>query len=554
MTRTRSLRLCCLAAASAVFLAGALPPAQAGTAPAPSDWTFSEGTTEDLRKALVTGRTTCEEVIRGHLARIAAYDDELHSIITVSETALAEARELDRQKVSQGRKTGDLHCVPMVLKDNIDVAQLPTTAGSPVLDGMMPPDDAFVTRQLEEAGAIILGKANLDEFAFGFGGASALGGQVANPYDLSRGPGGSSSGTGAAVAAGLALAGLGTDTGGSIRIPSSAQGLVGIRPSMRLVSQDGVIPLSAFQDTAGPMCRAVEDCAAILEVLSEFDGSELSGQYTLPQQRDDRGVLLESESSYVEMAGTDHDQYTRGLNQNGLRGARIGVVRELFGDDPEVVAVLEDAISAMREAGAVVEKVEIPDLETILDFTSTSRFEFRDHLTNYLQDRPADGYPRTFDEVAALTESRKSTFDFYGMMGADRYDNPDYNLNTLERPDYVRPRLAAALDNMTMDGEALGEPYDALLYPTVLSLPRVGRAPVAGTNNRLSPFTGFPALTMPAGFTLATEEHPRLPVGMELLGREFDERTLIRLAYGYQETVEGTDLARIPPPTAPELE
>lgn len=559
MSPARMLRSVFVSAVSATLFLGALPAVHAAPPAHAADrgrqeFAFVEATIDDLRKALVTGEVTCTEVVEGYLTRIAAYDDELNSMIEVSDTALAEAAALDEEKVTRGSPTAPLHCVPMVLKDNIDAEGMPTTAGSTVLDGMMPPDDAFVTEQLKEAGAIILGKANLDEFAFGFGGSSSLGGQVNNPYDLTRGPGGSSSGTGAAVSANLAMAGLGTDTGGSVRVPSSVQGLVGIRPTMRLVSQDGVVPLAAFQDTVGPMCRTVQDCALILEVISEYDGSAFSGQYTAPQQRDDMGVLLGSEAAYDQMVGADHDGYTDALKKNGLRNARIGIVTELFGDDPEVLAVLDQAITTMRRSGAVVEEVEIPDLDEILGFTSNSRFEFRDHLTAYLQDRPEDGYPRSFEEVAMLTESRQSTFAFYAVTGADRYENPEYDRNTLERPGFVRPRLMAALENTTVDGQPLGEPYDALLYPSVQSLPRVGAPPVAGSNNRLSPFSGFPALTMPAGYAPATADHPILPVGMELLGREFDEETLIRLAYGYQEQVEGTAMARVAPPTAPELD
>ncbi|WP_336921485.1 amidase [Aquipuribacter sp. SD81] len=532
-------------------------PAQARPADRPvppqQELQLVEATIDELQKALVTGRTTCTEVVEGYLERIEAYDDQYLSYIELSDTALAEAAALDAQKATRGATTPPLFCVPVVLKDNIDVEGLPTTAGSPVLAGMLPPDDAFVTEQLTDAGAIVLGKANLDEFAFGFGGASALGGQVSNVYDLTRGPGGSSSGTGAAVAASLAMVGLGTDTGGSVRVPSSVEGLVGIRPTMRLVSQDGIIPLALFQDTAGPMCRAVEDCALTLQVMAGFDDADSSGQYTLPQQRDDRGVLLGSEAAYAEVVGVRPDAYTKALKPQGLRNARVGVVRALFGNDPEVIATMEEAIAAMEAAGATVEDVTVPDLGVVTSFTSNSRFEFKDHLTRYLSDRPVDGYPRTFDEVRALTPSRQSTFASYDVFGTDRYANPDYDLNTLERPGYVRPRLEAALDNTTLDGTALGEPYDALLYPSVVSLPRVGGSPSSGSNNRLSPYSGFPALSMPAGFTEATATRPALPVGMELLGREFDEPTLLRLAYGYQEAVEGTDLARQAPTTAPEL-
>lgn len=550
MTRP-SFRRASVALTATLLATAALAAPNVGASPPEFEW--SEATMDELRTALVTGRISCSEVVEGFLDRIDAFDDDLLSYIEVSDTALDEARALDDVKVTQGSKTPPMFCVPVVLKDNIDAVGMPTTAGSTVLAGMMPPDDAFVTSQLKDAGAIILGKANLDEFAFGFGGSSSLGGQVNNAYDLTRGPGGSSSGTGAAVAASLAMVGLGTDTGGSVRVPSSVEGLVGIRPTMRLISQDGVVPLALFQDTVGPMCRTVEDCAVLLDVLAGYDSSPGSGQYTLPQQRDDTGVLIGTEAEYESIVGARPDAYVKALKRNGLDGARIGVVRELFGDDDDVVAIMDAAIAAMESAGAVVDDIEVPELSVVTGFTSNSRFEFKDHLTDYLASRPDDGYPRSFDEVAAITESRQSTFAFYAGTGTDRYDNPDYNLNTLDRPAIVRERLMAALDNTDLAGNSLGEPYDVLLYPSVRSLPRVGRSPSSGSNNRLSPYSGFPALSMPAGFTLETEDQPRLPVGMEMLGREFDEPTLLKLAYSYQETVEGTSLARIAPPTAPEL-
>ena len=554
----RTRRLLAAASLCTAFAAAAPVVAPAAVAAPPAPFAWSEATMAEVRTALVTGRLTCTELVQGYLDRIAAYDrsgPRLQSVIAVSPTALDEAAALDAGRhPSKGRSTGRLHCVPLLLKDNIDVAGLPTTAGAVALAGSRPPDDAFVTRQLEAEGAIVLGKANLDEFAFGFGGSSEVGGLVRNPYEPSFGAGGSSAGTGAAVAASLAMAGLGTDTGGSIRVPSSVNGLVGIRPSMRLVSQDGIVPLSLFQDTAGPMCRVVADCATLLDVLAGFDPSASSGQYTLPQQRDDRGVLLPSAQAYREVVGVSDGAYSRALQGDGLDGARIGVVRALFGSDPAVLAVLDQAIAAMRDAGATVEEVTVPDLTTITGFVSMSSYEFKDHLTRYLQSWPSDqdGHPRTFEQVAAQATTRAGTFAANARTGTDRYANPTYQRNTLERPEYVRSRLTAALDNTDLAGTVLGEPYDALLYPSVVSLPRPG-APNAGSNNRLSPYSGFPALSMPAGLTPATGTRPALPVGMELLGREFDEATLLDLAHGYEQLVAGTALARQAPTTTPEL-
>lgn len=556
MRRTLSTSLVAGAVALATSLAvgpqaTAAPPAN----PGPPSFGWSETSIAQARQALVTGRITCTELVQGYLDRIEAFDDDLNVFISLNPDALAEAAALDAQRPNRGAKTPPLHCMPLVLKDNIDATGMPTTAGAAVLAQSTPPDDAFLAAELKEAGAIVLGKVNLDEFAFGFGGSSALGGQARNPYDLRFGPGGSSSGTGVAVSASLAIAGLGTDTGGSIRVPSSVTGLVGIRPSMRLLSQDGIVPLAPFQDTAGPMCRVVEDCAELLSVLVGFDGSEFSGQYTEAQQRTDTGVLLGSAAEYAAMVGVEPREYTRALKRDGLEGARIGVVRALFGSDPAVLAVLDQAIEAMRAAGATVEDVEIPELSTILSrYASVSTYEFKDSLTAYLQSWPSDvdGHPQTYEEVQAAATTRAGTFRSYATAGTDRLSNPLYLRNTEERPAFVRARLDAALENTTLDGEVLGEAYDALMYPSVQSLPRVG-SPAAGSNNRLSPFSGYPALSMPAGFTPATADRVALPVGMELLGREFDEATLIRLAYGYQTAVEGTGLARQAPTTVPEL-
>ncbi|MGH2711249.1 MAG: amidase [Actinomycetota bacterium] len=534
--------------------ARALPGSEAGF-----EWV--EATIEEIHGAFEDGSLDCESLVRGYTQRIAAYDNagpSLQSVISVDADAAAEAMALDAA-FEHGGPVGPLHCVPIVLKDNIDTYDLPTTAGSRSLESARPPDDAFIVARLRAAGALVLGKANMDEFAMGFKGSSSLGGQVRNPYDLTRGPGGSSSGTGAAVAASLATAGLGTDTGGSIRVPSSVEGLVGIRPSLRLLSQDGVIPLAHFQDAVGPMCRTVQDCAALLTVMTGFDPGPFSGQNTEALQRDDEAVAISSEADYLAETGLAPGyRYTDALDADGLRGARIGVVRALFGPDPEVRGVMEEAIQAMREAGATVEDVVIPDLSTITGYASVSRWEFRDHLTQYLQSWPSDqdGHARTFEEVALSLEyetERALNFLDYGVSGAARYMNPDYERNTHERSDYVGPRVLAAMNHTDLAGTQLGQPYDALLYPSLQSPPAVGGPPTTGPNNRLSPFTGLPALSMPAGFTVATPERPALPIGLELLGREFAESTLIRLAYGYQEVVKGTLLERQAPATTPEL-
>jgi amidase len=552
-----------LATAALVAPAGAAAappdtPAATGTLPAQA-FTWEEATTASVHRALTTRRLTCQQLVQGYLDRIEAYDTQgpaLRTMIAINPDALDDAAELDRLR--RGPRTpgaGRMHCVPVLVKDNVDVAGIPTTAGSAAMSDVVPPDDAFIVEQLRDEGAIVLGKANMDKFAFGFAGFSTVAGQTRNAYEPAFGPGGSSSGSAAAIGANLGLVAIGTDTGGSLRVPATVNGVVSIRPSMRLLSQDGIVPLALFQDTAGPMCRAVEDCALMLETMAGYDGSALSGQYTLPQQRDDTGVLIGSASDFRSIVGTSERAYTRALDPDGLDGARIGVVRALFGNDPDVNAVLDQALEQMELAGATVEDVTIPNLTQITSYVSLSNYEFYDHLTLYLRSWPledGDTRPFHFEDVAARVTERVGTFNQRRNLGQDRFGNATYLVNTEERPGYVRPRLRAALDNVDLDGQTLGEPYDALLYPSVLSLPRPG-SPNAGTNNRLSPYSGFPAMTMPAGFTEPTDDRVALPVGVEFLGREFDEATLIRLAYGYQATVAGTPLARQAPRTTPEL-
>ncbi|MCU1693653.1 MAG: hypothetical protein JWM64_2744 [Frankiales bacterium] len=559
-----------LTAGIALATLAVLAPTSSSPASAAEPFRWTEATIAQVHSALLDGRVTCREVVIGYLARIAAYDRQgpsFNSIIAVDPSAVAQADALDADQARTGTLAGRLHCVPVAVKDNIQVQGLPTTAGSAALAGARPPGEAFVVQRLRSEGAVVLAKANLDEFAFGFGGASEVGGQVHNAYDVTRGPGGSSSGSGASVAASLALTALGTDTGGSVRVPASVEGLVGIRPSMRLLSQRGIVPLALFQDTAGPICRVVQDCATMLDALVGHDPSSSSGQYTSPQQRDDTGVLLPDPATYTATTGGVAGRYSAAVAPTGLQGARLGVVRALFGTDPAVVGTLDAAITRMRAAGATVDEVTVPDLSTITSpYSSLSAFEFKDQLTRYLQSWSSDEdkHPRTFEAVQARAASATaSTFAAYAVSGNNRYSNPAYVKNTVERPAYVRPRLLAALDNTTLSGQSLGSPYDALLYPSVQSLPRVGAAPASGNNNRLSPFSGFPALSMPAGYTAATSTAttatgtattvPPLPVGMELLGREFAEATLVRLASGYQSVVAGTPQGRQAPTTVAEL-
>ncbi|MEC9408186.1 MAG: amidase family protein [Pseudomonadota bacterium] len=523
------------------------------------EFTWVEATVADVHDALAAGTLSCVDLVQGYLDRIAAYDRQgptLNSVIAINPSALEDAAALDTAYAESGL-TGPLHCAPVLLKDNFDAAGMVTSAGATALDNARPPDDAFSVAGIRAAGGLILGKANMDEFAFGFVGSSSMGGQVHNPYDPTRGAGGSSSGSGAAIAASLALIGTGSDTGGSIRVPSSLGGLVGIRPSLRLVSQDGILPLAHFQDVGGPMCRTVRDCALLLDAMVGFDPGPGSGQYNEPTTRPEDGATpVADAASYAALVGLP-DAYADGLSADGLLGARIGIVRELFGSNADVIAVIDAALQAMVAAGATVEDVTIEDLDSITSYSSVSRWEFRDHMTEYLESWPSDedGHLRSFEAVVASGGYENDSLFVLVLdaaSGHTREFDPTYLENVRERGPFVRARLQAALDNRLLDGTQQGAAYDVLLYPSVLGLaPSAGSSPNTGSNNRLSPFSGFPAVSVPAGLA-ATD--PALPVGMELLGREFDEARILRLAYAYEQQVAATPgLGRAAPAYTPEL-
>ncbi|MQW91737.1 amidase [Acinetobacter wanghuae] len=520
-----------------------------------------EATISDLHASLQSKGATCVDVVQSYLDRIDAYDIQgptLSSVIRINPKILEEAAELDQYYAKNAKFKGDLHCVTVMAKDNIDVVNMPNTAGSSALLDNFPSDDAYIIKNIKEKGGLILGKANLDEFAFGFGGKSTVGGQAKNVYDLTKGPGGSSSGTGTAISASLAMVGIGTDTGGSIRVPSSVQGLVGLRPSLRLLSLDGIIPLAPTQDTAGPMCRKVVDCAKLMDAMVGFDGSASSNQrsdfiYNAP--------LLTSATAYQALVKQPNSYVP---HEASLQGKRIGLVRDAYGTNEEallVKGVIEQAAEALRQAGAVVEEVEVSDLSTILgstkitddkghtgSFSSLSGFEFKKSLTDYLN--TANSQYKSYDELAA-SGKMISSFKGYDRDPSAESFIKDYALNTLTRSPFVRSRLNAALDNNALDGTSKGVGYDALAYPSITGfVGNLGGSPTTGSNNRMSPFSGFPALSVPAGTVNYTKrsEYP-LNVNIEFMAREFDEPTLFNVAIAFEKA----NPARLTPSHTPAL-
>src|ERR1700731_4195203 len=350
----------------------------------------------DVHKAILAGTLTCHNLVQQYLDRIHAYDQQgpaINSMLYVNPASLEQADAFDRD-FERTHKLKPLGCIPIVLKDNFDTADMPTTAGALTLKGAQPEKDAFAVKRLREAGALILGKSNLQEFASGGISVSSLGGQVKNPYDLTRTPGGSSGGTGAAVAANFAAAGTGSDTGGSIPPPSSAKSLVGLRPTRGLISRDGIVPVSFTQDTIGPMTRNVADTASLLDAMVGYDPNDPVTALSV---------------------GNIPKTYTAFL-QNGLKGARLGVLTNLFGSGPEYEEVnraMAKAIDTLQEQGAVIVRLEDPALDTAM-LTAKFRLnepEFKAALNRYLQQQGSRAPVHSLAEIIASGQYYKPTLE-----------------------------------------------------------------------------------------------------------------------------------------------
>ncbi|MCY4635642.1 MAG: amidase family protein [Acidobacteria bacterium] len=494
-------------------------------------------TIEDLNRAFDAGTLTSEQLVQSYLARIAAYDDagpELNAVIALNPEAMARARALDAVRAAEGARS-PLHGIPVVLKDNLDTADLPTTAGSVLLAGSLPPDDAFLVRKLRDAGAIVLAKVNMSEFASG-GAMSSLGGRTRNPHDLTRTPSGSSGGTGAAIAAAYAQVGLGTDTGGSVRGPSTANGIAGLKPTYGLLSRDGIVPLALSFDTAGPMARHVYDVAAALGVMTGVDPAD---------------------AATARSAGRFDTDYTQYLDPDALRGARIGVARDFLGQDAEVDWIVEASLDVLRDAGATVVDVRFP--EWLLDapghFYAPIRYrEFRAQIADYLATLEP-GFPTT---LAGLIEGavRINGREDGGVLpnpGRWRLMREEEESGRFSDPEsravraHGLPLVRAAIEGI-MDAEELA----AIVYPT--SPRRPGRADIAPAPSggggraatRYANLTGFPDLIVPAGFT-----GEGLPVGLSFLGRAFDEPRLLALGYAFEQATRARRLPMHTPPLEP---
>jgi Asp-tRNA(Asn)/Glu-tRNA(Gln) amidotransferase A subunit family amidase len=474
-----------------------------------------ELTIAQIHKAMRARKLTSRQLVQAYLNRISAYDQvtRLNAIVIVNPNALAEADRLDQEFRRTG-KLRPLHGIPVIVKDNYNTKDLQTTGGSLALKGSIPPTDAYQVKKLREAGAIVLAKSNMAEWAFNpYLTVSSIAGITRNPYDLERVPAGSSGGTAAAVAANFGVIGLGTDTGNSIRGPSSHNSLVGIRPTMGLASRAGIIPLYLRNDVGGPIARTVADAAQLLAVIAGYDPAD-------PITKMSEGKALHN--------------YTQFLERNSLKGARIGVVRRYVDTpttDPEVKALFEKAIADLKAQGAViVDPFVIPDYEKLTQNIWCDTFQY--DVNNYLASLGPNAPYKTIAEIV-----KSGLYSPYIDARIKR------TLETKTAPGEMQPpcldvyhdaRNIAFRDVIlrAMDKDQL----DAIIYPTWSNAPRkVGDldSPAGDNSQYISPQTGFPAITVPMGFT-----HGSLPAGVTFVGRSFTEPMLIRFAFVYEQATK----------------
>ena len=491
---------------------------------------FMESTILETHAALEAGTITSEQLVQKYLDRIAAYDKQgpaVNAIIKLNPNALAEARALDAaRKANTKQQRGPLYGIPMVLKDNYDTFDMTTSAASLSLATSLPPDDAYLTRRLREAGAIFIAKTNMHEFAFGITTISSLGGQTLNPYDLTRNPGGSSGGTGAGISSNFATVGMGTDTCGSIRIPSSHNSLTGLRVTQNLFSRDGIIPLSLTQDVGGPLARDVTDLAVVLDATAGFDPNDPVTEIS----------TLHTPASYRDF-----------LQTGKLNGARFGLMTDVLVTTPadqEVANVILGAAQELRGLGATVVNVAIPDFANVSN-TSVINFEFNENLNAYLAATPNAPY-KTLQEIfnsGKFTPSLTNTLA-NALLPTNTTSSPTYLARLQGRVAFKQALVKAMDDNQ----------LDALIYPTIRQKPILVTAGTAqpGSNCKVSAQSGLPAISVQAGFTPDDGPGgPPIPVGMEFLGREFTEGDLLGLAYSWEQA---THHRRPPDENVPELQ
>ena len=523
MNRRDFLQAGVLGSALALSLHARSESAIAGTSSTVRDFEFEEVTIQELREAMMSGKQSARAITKSYLERIEEIDrrgPQLKSVIEINPDATAIAEALDRERKERGPRSA-LHGIPVLIKDNIDTAdKMKTTAGSLALVESKPLRDAFVAQRLREAGAVTIGKTNLSEWAnfrstHSTSGWSARGGQTRNPYALDRNPCGSSSGSGAAVAANLCAVAVGTETDGSIVCPSSANSIVGLKPTLGLVSRAGIIPIAHSQDTAGPMTRTVTDAAILLSVLAGFDARDaITGEGRRRAQKD----------------------YTQFLKTDGLKGARIGVARKSFGFNDGVDRLMEDAIKEMKRLGATV--VDPADIATGGKFDDSEfevlLYEFKADLNAYLAGLGPDAPARTLKDLIDFNERNKEK------------EMPYFGQEIFVKAQEKGPlssrayRLALAKNHRLTRAEGIDatmnkHKLDAIIAPTggpAWTTDLVNGDHFGGGSSSAAAVAGYPNITVPAGYVHG------LPVGISFFGRAYGEPVLLKLAYAFEQATK----------------
>ena len=482
----------------------------------PQEFDAFEASVSELQNAMASGQTTSAQLVKQYLARIEAFDragPELNAMLYINPHALDDAIALDRERVEKGPR-GPLHGIPVVLKDNYDTADMPTTAGAVAMAGFMPPDDGHQVRKLRDAGVVFIGKTNLHEFARGIETVSSLGGYTRNPYDPRRNPGGSSGGTAAAVAANFAAVGMGSDTCGSIRIPAANNNLFGLRVTQGLSSRNGLIPLSHTQDVGGPIARSVIDLAIVLDATVGED----------PADDQTAGVDEHVPATFEDF-----------LQPDALQGARLGLLADyLVTAAPygEVSRVIRTAAAAMAENGAEIVELEIDGLDKLLRNTSVIDYEFTTDVEAYFR---ASGAP-----VGSIPELLESG-EYHAALEARYRRSVARAGDTEERA--ARIARQAELRRLLVETMEAND-LDALVYPTLRVKPVFIGEGQYGSLCRIAAHSGLPAMSAPAGFT-----PDGVPVGIELLARPYEDGRLIALAYSWEQLLQ----PRRAPPRTPSL-
>jgi Asp-tRNA(Asn)/Glu-tRNA(Gln) amidotransferase A subunit family amidase len=501
---------------------------------------IEEASIADIQAAYREGRLSAHEVVAASLARIAAYDKKgpyINSIITVNPKALEEADAIDARYRATGKFIGPLHGIPVVIKDNLDAQGMPMTNGFQGWKSYYPPSDAPVVARIKSAGGIVIAKGSLSEFAKGGGDNinSVLPGFARNPYNTAYATGGSSGGPAAALASSFAVVGIGTDTGGSVRMPSAHNALVGLRPTVGLVSRTGVVPLNGVRDTAGPMARSVTDMAVLLNIIVGAD----------PQ-----------DAATARSKGHIPPSYLPYLKKDGLKGARLGVLRQVFAarvTDPLIITNFERTLAELRAAGAdIVDPFIVPELDSLPRAPQTAA-QFKTDLTRWIALHPGVPYPSVKEIAASKLVHPLHQTSFDEAVNALPADQDPQTIEGRKNEERHRQAFMKAMDAVHVD---------AVIFPTWAQLPAVNgdRNTQIGDDPQPAPhalpthlgasltYIGstlqWPALSVPNGYL-----GEGLPVGLQILGRAWDEGKIIQFAYAYEQATH----YRRPPPTVPPL-